>query len=174
MTDWLDVLKKPDGLQDAGFEAWFSGIAEVLLNGTRLVAGGVPNRLTEVEFYYHGPEHPDRFAHRDPVQVHTGRWYFHRTAGVYRSGSFKGVDLTFGTAQAHAGILFRGLERPDGTLIDGPSLLVDHLLDATGAAAVPALDKVIGARLAWDPGNPLRLERATDLAQKPVLRSARV
>src|SRR5262249_44387331 len=145
-----------------------------LLNRTRLVAGGVSHRLTEVEFYYHGPEHPDRFAHRDPVQVHTGRWYFHRTAGVYRSGSFKGVDLTFGTPGAHAGILFRGLEKPDGSLVDGPSLLVDHLLDATGAAEVPALDKVIGERVAWDAGNPLRLELVPDLERKEVYRSARV
>ncbi len=174
MADWLDVLRKPDRLQDAGFEDWFADSADVLLNGTRLVAGGVPYRLTEIEFYYHGPEHPDRFAHRDPMQVHTGRWYFHRTGGVYRSGSFKGVDLTFGTAQAHAGILFRGLEKPDGTLVDGPSLLVDHLLDATGAATVSALDKVIAERLAWEVGNPLRLELASDLPHRELCRSARV
>lgn len=174
MADWTAVLHKPDDLRDEQFGDWFARIAEVLLNETRMVAGGVAYRLTEVEFYYHGPDHPDRFAHRDPVQVHTGRWYFHRTGGVYRGGSFKGVDLTFGTPHAHAGILFRGLEKPDGTLVDGPSLLVDHLLDATGAEAVPVLDKVIGARRAWEPGNPLRLEPVADLPHKELWRSARV
>src|SRR5262245_40018162 len=100
MADWLELLRKSDGLKDADFEGWCARTADGLLNRARLVAGGVPHRLTEVEFYYHGPEHPDRFAHRDPIQVHNGRWYFHRTAGVYRAGSFKGVDLTFGTPGA--------------------------------------------------------------------------
>jgi hypothetical protein len=174
MADWQDVLRKPEGLKDEEFEGWFARIADVLLNRTRLVVGGLPHRLTEVEFYYHGPEHPDRFAHRDPVQVFTGRWYFHRTGGVYRSGSFKGVDLTFGTLEAHAGVLCRGLQKPEGTLVDGPSLLVDHLLDATGAAQVPALDRAIAERRAWDPGNPLWLEPAPDLEQKQLFQSARV
>ena len=64
----------------------------------------------EVEVYYHAADHPDPFAHRDPAQLHVGRWYFHRTGGTYRGGSFKGLDLAFGGSAAHAGVLIRGIE----------------------------------------------------------------
>src|SRR5262249_54098830 len=67
----------------------------------------------------------------------------------------------------------RGLERPDGELVDGPSLCVDHLLARTEAADVAALDEAIAARPAWDAGSPLALRR-TDLEPRPVTRTARV
>src|SRR5205085_6803669 len=108
--------------------------------------------------YYRGPAHDDPFTHGDPIQVHPGRWYFHKTAGVYRGGSFKGVDVTFGDGTARGGILFRGLERPDGSLIDGPSLLVDHVLTLCGADSVAELDRKIAERLAWDPSSPMHFE----------------
>src|SRR5262249_5858643 len=126
-----------------------------------------------VEYYYHGPDHPDLFAHRDPVQVYCGRWYFHRSRGVYRSGSFKGLDVSFGDGASHGGVLFRSLEAPDGTLIDGPSLLVDYLLRKPGYADVAALDSDIGRRLAWDESSPLTLRR-TPPEDRPLLRTARV
>jgi hypothetical protein len=94
---WNELLVEPAGLSDdAAFAGWFDAIARRLLCGTRLLAAGVPHRFTEVEMYYYGEPHPDPFTHRDPIQKYTGLWYFHRTAGVYRGGSFKGVDLTFG------------------------------------------------------------------------------
>jgi hypothetical protein len=175
MSIWPSLLQRPEPFEgDETAGAWFSRIADRLLNGSRLLVGGAAYRFTEVEFYDHGPGHQDPFAHRDPVQLHCGRWYFHRTNGVYRSGSFKGVDLSFGDGTAHAGVLIRGLEGADGTLIDGPSLLVDHLLDATGAETVAKLDRAIGGRVAWEPGNPVLLQEAEGLEQRPVLRSARV
>jgi len=145
----------------------------MLLNRTRWVIGGRPHRITECEFYYRGHGHHDLFAHGDPVQVHAGRWYFHRTAGVYRGGSFKGVDVTFGDGTARGGILIRGVERPDGTLIDGPSLLVDHVLRLCGADTVAALDRKIAERLAWDPSGPMHFEQ-DERPKKGVLACARV
>jgi len=117
--------------------------------------------------------HPDPFTHRDPLLRARGRWYFHRTGGTYKGGSFKGIDLTFGDGEAYGGVLIRGLERPDGTLVDGPSLCVDHLLAACGVASVAALDATIADRLAWDPGNLLQLQD-TPLAPGPLLRTARI
>src|SRR5258708_6344224 len=101
MFDWPALLKKPDELANSDkLESWFTRLATAILNGARLWAGNEPHRFTEVEIYYHGPGHPDPFAHRDPVQLDCGRWYFHRTGGVYRSGSFKGLDLAFGQDKA--------------------------------------------------------------------------
>jgi hypothetical protein len=155
---WLDQFRRPRGLHEESTTAWFARIADLLLNRTSWGVAGLPHRITECEFYYRGTAHDDPFTHGDPVQVHPGRWYFHRTAGVYRGGSFKGIDVTFGDGTARGGILIRGAEAADGTFIDGPSLLVDHLLRLCGATAVAELDDLIAGRLAWDRSNPLHLE----------------
>lgn len=169
MSDWPSLLRKREPLGD-----WFTRMAEQLLNGSRLLVGRQPYRLVEIEFYYWSKTHPDPFTHRNPIQFHIGHWYFHRTHGAYRGGSFKGLDLTFGRRDASGGILIRGLETPDGQRIDGPSLCVDHLLDATGAATVAELDRAIQKRLAWEKGNPLILEMADSLENRPLFRSPRI
>jgi hypothetical protein len=168
MSDWPSLLRKR-----APLDAWFTRIAEQLLNGSQLVVARQPYRLVEIEFYYWSKAHPDPFTHRDPIQFHIGHWYFHRTHGVYRGGSFKGLDLTFGHRDASGGILIRGIETPDGKRIDGPSLCMDHLLDATGAATVAELDRAIDKRLAWEDGNPLTLETSDALEKRSLFRSPR-
>jgi hypothetical protein len=174
-SPWESLLLEPAGLVgDHAFAAWFDAIARRLLCGCRLVAAGVPHRLTEVEFYYHGGDHLDPFSHRDPIQKELGRWYFHRTAGIYRSGSFKGLDLTFAGPAAFGGILIRGVEQEGGPLLDGPSLTVDHLLRTTETADVPELDAAIAGRPVWHPDSPLRLAWSDDVTDLAILKSARV
>jgi hypothetical protein len=175
MADWEALLLEPPGLDGTDdLLGWFDAVAARLLNGTRLMVGGEPHRFTEVEFYYHGGGHLDPFTHRDPIQRELGRWYFHRTRGVYRGGSFKGFDLTFGGTAAFGGVLIRGLEKPDGTLVDGPSLSVDHLLARTEAPDVATLDEAIEGRVAWDSESPLCLDWTPELLDRPLLRSPRV
>jgi 3-methyladenine DNA glycosylase Mpg len=174
MTPWTLLLQRPVPFDDVVAPDWFARIADQLLNGAQLVVADKAHRFTEIEFYYHGPDHLDPFAHCDPVQLNCGRWYFHRTNGVYRSGSFKGLDLAFGAGSAYAGVLIRGVETAEGTRIDGPSLFVDHLLGETKAAGVAVLDQMIAGRLAWEEGNPVWLRTAADLEPRPVLRTARV
>ncbi|OWK47275.1 hypothetical protein [Fimbriiglobus ruber] len=149
-------------------------IATALLNQTELWVNGKPHRLVEVEAYYASPEHPDPFAHRDPVQLAVGPWYFHRTGGTYRGGSFKGLDLAFGGGSDYGGVLFRGLEKPDGSLVDGPSLLVDYLLREAGFRSVAELDRAIAGRLAWDGTQPLVLAPVRNPVDRPVFRTTRV
>jgi 3-methyladenine DNA glycosylase Mpg len=172
---WQSLLMEPDGLEDDDtLTAWFDAIAGRLLCGCRLMAAGTAYRLTEVEMYYHGGTHLDPFSHRDPMQKNTGLWYFHRTHGVYRSGSFKGVDLTFGGGEAFGGILIRGIETEDGTLVDGPSLCVDYLLTRTGKTSVALLDEAIEGRATWDPDNPLHLQWQSETVDRAILKTARV
>lgn len=173
MFRWPDLLAAPAGLTDATAAAWFDRLAERLLNGGRLLANGQPHRLLEVEAYYHAPFHPDPFPHKNPIQLTGGRWYFHRTGGVYRGGSFKGLDVSMGDGASYGGMLLRGLETPAGRVVDGPSLLVDHLLTTTGYLSVADLDAAIGGRAAWAADSPLTLvaERAE---QRPLLRCVRV
>ena len=172
-TPWLEAFRKPARLSDATAGDWFTRIADLILNRTRWVIGGRPHRITECEFYYRGPPHDDPFTHGDAIQVHGGRWYFHKSADIYRAGSFKGVDVTFGDGTARGGILIRGLEQPDGTQIDGPSLLVDHVLALCRAASVAAVDRVIAGRLAWDPTSPMHFEEVEHFG-KGMLACARV
>ncbi|HAX77412.1 MAG TPA: hypothetical protein DCY88_16650 [Cyanobacteria bacterium UBA11372] len=137
MSNWISLLDKPENLDEGEtIETWFNRIASQLLFGCYLVVGNQPHRLVEIEFYYFSETHPDPFTHRAPLQLECGRWYFHRTRGSYRSGSFKGLDLTFGDGQAFGGILIRSLVTPDGKLIDGPSLCVDYLLAKAGVMGV--------------------------------------
>ncbi len=173
MAEWPTLLRKPETPDEDAIDRWFSRIAGRLLNGARLVVAGKAYRFVEVEFYYHADAHPDPFTHRDPLQKTCGRWYFHRTRGVYRGGSFKGFDLTFGDGTAFGGVLIRGLETPDGTLIDGPCLCVDHLLVRTKKGDVASLDAAIAGRPSWDPESPLYL-RWDDDEERVVYRSARV
>jgi hypothetical protein len=174
MSDW-SFLERPAGARtDADFQSWFADMANHLLNGCRLIAGGQPHRFTEIEFYYRSADHTDPFPHADPIQRHQGLWYFHKTRGEYRGGSYKGVDLTFGHDQATGGILIRGIETPDGVLVDGPSLTVDYLLAKTGHVGVRELDIAIAGRPGWVEGNPLGLLQSPELAAKRIYRSARV
>ncbi len=168
------AAKPPHVCTDDQFGPWFASLAARLLNQTDFVVNGQPYRFAELEAYYYGEGHPDPFTHRDPLQAFNGRWYFHRTAGVYRSGSFKGVDLTFGDGRAVFGVLIRAIITPDGTVIDGPSLTVDHLLACTRAANVAALDGMIAARAAWDSSAPLVVRDAVPQRTSVVLATARV
>jgi hypothetical protein len=175
MSDWLTLLQKPtDSQEDAIWEGWFVRIAERILNGSSLVVSDERYRIVEIEFYYNALEHPDPFTHRETLQLQCGRWYFHRTRGVYRSGSFKGLDLSFGDGQAFGGVLIRGVETPSGELIDGPSLWVDHVLARTKRRDVAALDQAIGGRLAWDPTCILHFELVDPPRQSRIFQSPRV
>ena len=115
ISPWPQLLLATETLEDdRAYTPWFDAVARRLLCGCRVMVGGEPHRFTEIEFYYHGGTHLDPFTHRDPIQKSTGLWYFHRTNGVYRGGSFKGVDLTFGGPGAFGGVLIRGIEAEGG------------------------------------------------------------
>ena len=175
MSDWLALLRKPADLGEPGrADAWFGQIADRLLNGTELLVGGEPHRFVEVEFYCFAAEHPDPFTHRDLLQRQCGRWYFHRVRGVYKSGSFKGLDLTFGDGVMFGGILVRGIATPDGAVIDGPSRLVDHLLARTETVSVAELDEASASAAAWESDNPLSLRWLDPSETRAPLRTARV
>lgn len=172
----LDELNRPPAhaADEDDFDPWLAAGAGFLLNAVDLVAGGAVYRFAELEAYYRGPGHYDPFAHADPVQLENGRWYFHRTRGEYRGGSFKGLDLAFGDGTAHFGVLIRTVVAADGTLIDGPSLTVDHLLGKTKEAGVAALDAVIAGRKVWDATSPLFVRDSPEPRAATVYRSSRV
>ena len=173
MSPFDGLFARPDPLTDTVADRWFTEIADRLLCGTELSIGDLPHRLTEVEFYYCGDGHADPFGHKELAQLDSRRWYFHRTGGQYRGGSFKGVDIAFGDGKAFAGALIRGLETPDGRLVDGPSLVVDRILAICGAGSVAELDGAIAGRTIDDSTSPLHL-RWLPIAPRETLRCPRV
>ena len=140
LRDALRSLLPPAGAPESAYAAAFRAVAELLLNRVTVHVGGHPHRYTEAEFYVDGPDHGDPFTHGDPMQRELGRWYFHRTGGSYRGGTYKGHDLTIGRADTAGGVLVRGLQRLDSSRrVDGPSTCVDHVLALTGHGGVASL-----------------------------------
>lgn len=141
VTEVLQSIAPSAGTADAEYLALFRGAADLLLNRTTLRIAGQPHRFTELELYFTGHAHPDPFTHGDPLQRTLGRWYFHRSGGRYRSGTYKGLDISFGSLEAFGGILVRGVERLGAApvLIDGPCMVVDHILALTASPAIEEL-----------------------------------
>ncbi|KAF8575330.1 hypothetical protein K439DRAFT_1277856, partial [Ramaria rubella] len=100
------------------------------------------------------------YFHRAPRNTASTIRPTHSEAGGYRGGTRKGLDLTFGTPitsqffpvpevslrlpQIRGGILLRTMKTVDGsgTVISGPSLLVDHILKITKSRNVSELVNV--------------------------------
>jgi hypothetical protein len=159
----LDLLTAPDSGEP--LLKWFQRIAEVLLRRTVLDVAGEAHELCEIEFYLHGEGHRDPFTHGQALQRSSGRWYFHKSGESYRGGTYKGLDITFGPPDVFGGILLRSLLRPDGQLINGSSLCVEHLLARTGHGSVASLAAAIGERSVAAHDSPLRLRAVPERAQ---------
>ena len=168
----LGQLRDLAPLSPSEVETAFAVAAREILLGSQLVVGDDACHVLEVEFYFHGPNHPDPFAHQHAIQSLFGRWYFHRVGTGYRGGSFKGVDVTFGDDGCFGGMLLRTLESPD-EVICGPSLCVDYMLARTGFAKPEQLDAEIQSRDAWDVSSPLHFEHK-EQNDKTMFRCARV
>jgi 3-methyladenine DNA glycosylase Mpg len=171
----MSTLLPPAEAPEEAYPPAFAALADLLLNQAVLHVQGVEHRFTELEFYFKGRQHVDKFTHGDAMQKRFGHWYFHRTGGEYRSGTYKGVDIAIGSEDAPAGILVRGIERLDTQqLVDGPCLVVDHALALADAPSIPAL--VARFDLSIDPSDdsPLYVTRREGSLGKQVYRSPRV
>ncbi len=160
-------------LEDIG-QNGFIQTAQLLLNHTRFIVLQQSYRLLEIEFYYYSDQHPDPFTHCDPLQKTSDRWYFHRDGGNYRGGSFKGLDISFGPKNTFGGILIRSIAADDGTIINGCSLCVDHLLEKTKFTNIAALDEAINEYSVWDKNSPLHLEQTSENNQHTLIMTPRV
>jgi hypothetical protein len=175
MPTLAELSRRPANVvADADFQPWFAQIAARLLNGCDFLVAGRRYRIAEVEMYYSGPGHHDPFSHREPIQLEDGRWYFHKTRGEYRGGSFKGLDLALGDGTAYFGVLIRTAVDPGGAVLVGPCVTVDHLLARTKAASVAVLDALINARSIWDTSSPLAIVEAEQPRSAPVYATSRI
>lgn len=107
----------------------FNRIADELLNNTILTIGTHKFRISEIEYYYQDKHHPDWFAHCDQMQKTNCKWYLHRTGNSYRNGTYKGIDITFGSKNSFGGILIRSMENSEtNEIFEGPCVCVDQMI----------------------------------------------
>lgn len=171
----LRALLPPPDANEAAYPPAFRRVADLVLNRTLWHIAGKAHRITEIEVYWNGANHRDTFAHGDPIQHNFGVWYFHRSGGEYRGGTYKGLDIAFGREDVVSGLLIRGLERPDGALIDGPCMCVDYLLPLTGHSTVRSLAESFDLAVDDPSGtSPLHLSLADPARSDTVYESARI
>lgn len=111
-------------------------MADYVLHNCCLQAGNKQYELTEIEFYYDTPNHPDPFCKRNPIkpqdtkfpEVDSDKLFFH----------YSGVDISFDSDDAdkmkrqYGGILIRGIKSADGEEeFNGPLKVLCHLLNTT-------------------------------------------
>lgn len=149
-------------------------MAEQLLTRMELVIQGRSCRIIEVEFYYHGPGHFDPFTHCHPRQLTHLQWYLHRQGNSLRNGSFKGLDLTIGNGTGYGGVLIRGLESPEGGLIEGPSRVVDHFLEILNCNSVAALDGILSRLSPCEPRHAVHLRPQAQSLSHALYRTPRI
>lgn len=129
MSNYFDlnskVYKDMTSMQDK-----FELFATHLLNDCVMYVGTQKYLLEEVEFYYHTDSHKDSYVHQIQDQKTSQQWYFHKyKTGVYKSGTYKGMDLTFGNAKTYGGILIRAIQNVgSGEYVIGPCNVVNHIL----------------------------------------------
>jgi hypothetical protein len=105
----------------------FGFIANTLLNQTQVCVTGTNSsakyQLCEIEFYYNGDGHTDKYTHGNKDQLTKCKFYFHKYAnGTYKSGTYMGCDITLSPDnKTYFGVLIRSIRNIEtGEFIEGP------------------------------------------------------
>lgn len=112
-------------------EKKFKLLAEHLLNDFKLNLGDTVCSIEEIEIYYHSVDHKDEYVHKNKDQLKNSSWYFHKYHnGTYKSGTYKGLDITFGNEKdIYGGILIRSImNNKTKEFITGPCNTVNYIL----------------------------------------------
>lgn len=105
-------------------------MAKALLQNYVICVNDNKFQICEIEFYINCEFHPDTYTHGDILQKNFGKIYFHRMNGrSYKSGTFKGTDITLGNEHMFFGILIRSMyDIKNNTMICGPCNCVNMIL----------------------------------------------
>lgn len=116
------------------YHSLFNDMSNFLMNHFVLYINDEKYQLVELEYYLKDGTHDDPFIHHDKHQSILGKWYFHRQFGkMYKSGTYKGLDITFGYAdknkKCYGGILIRSIKNiKTNEIIEGPCKIVNLIL----------------------------------------------
>ena len=117
--------------------------------------------IEEIEFYYYDDLHKDSYVHQMQDQKTSCEWYHHKyKTGVYKSGTYKGLDLTFGNNSAFGGILIRALVNANtNEYIIGPCNVVNHILKSLNYSDVNELVSNMKDKNAFSNVNPFYIKK---------------
>lgn len=126
------------------YQTKFHRMARNIMGNYRLNMKGTCFDIIELEFYLSDDVHKDPFIHADEDQTIPGRWYFHRQNGKgYKSGTYKGLDITFGYGtsvnKVYGGILIRSIRSEEGVVIEGPCRVVNIILQKCQVSSIAEL-----------------------------------
>lgn len=125
----------------------FDKISDTLMNKMALNINGNLYRIIEIEFYVKCEQHRDIFTHGDENQKLPLNWYFHRSSQkdkyAFKSGTYKGLDITIGNDDIYGGILLRSIMKinDNDDIINGPCKIVDEILSLNECKTVKDLVK---------------------------------
>lgn len=121
-------------------EAEFEAIAEKLFNNYAIENHDTIYRLTEIEFYWTSPNHPDSSTYqRSHVSPKNGDWFFH----------YSGVDIALENPKidGYGGILIRGIySLKEKKVYKGPLICVMKLFSGTSAFSSSIKTRIIEYR----------------------------
>jgi hypothetical protein len=189
----IDILSIDSNLYDEleDKHSIMDKMADYLLNNCILVINNNNYRLAELEFYLKDADHDDIFIHGDENQHIPYRWYFHKQfGGNYKSGTYKGLDITFGynddevqiNNDVYGGILIRSIvNMTTNEIIEGPCKVVNKILELNN---VNSIDEFVISNLEYENQdrddilkidcNNLHLEINNDLDNLEVISCPRV
>ena len=113
-------------------------VASDIMGHFTLHIGNQKFKIVECEAYVYHDNHKDIYTHRQPEQLLPCTWYFHRMGnGSYKSGTYKGMDLTAGNKDCHVGILIRSVrDLSTNKMIEGPCLVVNNILEICSSDSI--------------------------------------
>lgn len=151
-------------------------LAKSLLMKYVLVVNNKEYRLGEIEFYVNNLTHKDTYTHGDPNQKTYGKWYFHKYPnGSYKSGTYKGVDLTLGDPETYFGVLIRSIyDTETDEMIEGPCKTVNKILESYGNSDVNEYMKTRNDPLSARSTKNFHLKRKTNLGEEQIYKGPRI
>jgi 3-methyladenine DNA glycosylase Mpg len=131
MLNYLNLFKDDNLIDYESIdENIIQKIAEAIFMKYVLIVENKEFRICEIEFYVKNNNHDNKYTHSDSLQKTFGKWYFHRYPnGSYKSGTWKGIDLTLGNNNTFFGVLIRSIYDSDvDEMIEGPCKVVNLIL----------------------------------------------
>ena len=108
-------------------------IPEDCITGSTLFIGQNQYTIIESELY----SDDDPYTHHAVEQKLLATFYFHRLHGKgFKEGTYKGLDITMGDGVHCRAYLIRAIKALDGTITEGPCLVVNKILECFGYATV--------------------------------------
>ena len=146
------------------FDDKFHEFAKYLMTNLSMKIGTDIITIEEVEVYYNSFDHKDEYTHKSKDQLTNTKWYFHQYHnGTYKSGTYKGMDITFGNNKdIYGGVLIRSIENTTtGEFITGPCNTVNYILKKLNCKEVDDLVTKMDSLDIFNNKNPFYVEVKT-------------